>query len=55
VFAEFFDDWLRPFEHFIPVLPDLSDLVEKIEWAVAHDAEAQEIQRAGKVGGQGYC
>ncbi|KAJ7239348.1 hypothetical protein C8J57DRAFT_1565320 [Mycena rebaudengoi] len=29
---EFFNDWLRPFEHYIPVLPALPDLVEKIEW-----------------------
>ncbi|KAJ7084743.1 glycosyl transferase family 90-domain-containing protein [Mycena crocata] len=48
VFAEYFNDWLHPFEHYIPVLPDLSDLVEKLEWAVAHDAEAHAIQQAGK-------
>ncbi|KAJ7701083.1 hypothetical protein B0H17DRAFT_1045961 [Mycena rosella] len=48
IFAEYFNDWLRPFEHYIPVLPDLSDLVEKIEWAVAHDAEARAIQQAGQ-------
>ncbi|KAJ7757664.1 glycosyl transferase family 90-domain-containing protein [Mycena metata] len=47
-FAEYFNDWLRPFEHYIPILPDLSDLVEKLEWAVAHDAEAHEIQQAGQ-------
>ncbi|KAJ6541687.1 glycosyl transferase family 90-domain-containing protein [Mycena capillaripes] len=49
VFAEYFNDWLRPFEHYIPVLPDLSDLVEKLEWAVAHDDEAHAIQQAGQV------
>ncbi|KAJ7259771.1 hypothetical protein C8J57DRAFT_491164 [Mycena rebaudengoi] len=39
-FEEFFNDWLRPFEHYyIPVLPDL---VEKIEWAGSHDAWIQE-------------
>ncbi|KAJ7762319.1 glycosyl transferase family 90-domain-containing protein [Mycena maculata] len=48
VFAEYFNDWLRPFEHYIPILPDLSDLVEKLEWAVAHDAEAHTIQQAGE-------
>jgi hypothetical protein len=47
-FSEYFDDWLRPFEHYIPVLPDLSDLVEKLQWAVANDAEASAIQRAGQ-------
>ncbi|KAJ6573193.1 glycosyl transferase family 90-domain-containing protein [Mycena vulgaris] len=48
VFAKYFNAWLRPFEHYIPVLPDLFDLVEKIEWAIAHDAEAHAIQKAGK-------
>ncbi|KAJ7785122.1 hypothetical protein DFH07DRAFT_763733 [Mycena maculata] len=48
VFAEYFNDRLRPFEHYIPILPDLSDLVEKLEWAVAHDAEAHTIQQAGE-------
>ncbi|KAJ7259754.1 hypothetical protein C8J57DRAFT_1638868 [Mycena rebaudengoi] len=38
-FEEFFNDWLRPFEHYIPVLPDL---VGKIEWARSHDAWIQE-------------
>ncbi|KAJ7665652.1 glycosyl transferase family 90-domain-containing protein [Mycena rosella] len=48
VFAEYFNDWLRPYEHYIPVLPDLSDLVEKLEWATTHDAEAHAIQQAGQ-------
>ncbi|KAJ6579675.1 glycosyl transferase family 90-domain-containing protein [Mycena vulgaris] len=48
LFTEYFDDWLRPFEHYIPVLPDLSDLVDRIEWAIAHDAEARRIQEAGR-------
>ncbi|KAJ7499924.1 glycosyl transferase family 90-domain-containing protein [Mycena latifolia] len=47
LFTEYFADWLRPFEHFIPVLPDLSDLVERLEWARSHDAEARRIQQAG--------
>ncbi|KAJ6479182.1 glycosyl transferase family 90-domain-containing protein [Mycena vitilis] len=49
VFGEYFNDWLRPFEHYIPILPDLSDLVEKIEWAAEHDDEAHAIQQAGQV------
>ncbi|KAJ7158012.1 glycosyl transferase family 90-domain-containing protein [Mycena crocata] len=48
VFEEYFNDWLRPFQHYIPVLPDLSDLVDKIKWAIEHDAEAHAIQQAGK-------
>ncbi|KAF7330127.1 CAP10 domain-containing protein [Mycena sanguinolenta] len=49
IFTEYFNDWLRPFEHYIPILPDLSDLAEKIEWARAHDEEAHAIQQAGQV------
>ncbi|KAF8204220.1 glycosyl transferase family 90-domain-containing protein [Mycena galopus ATCC 62051] len=49
IFTEYFNDWLRPFEHYIPILPDLSDLIEKIEWAIAHDDEAYAIQQAGQV------
>ncbi|KAJ7629030.1 glycosyl transferase family 90-domain-containing protein [Roridomyces roridus] len=48
VFTEYFNDWLRPYEHYIPVLPDLSDLTEKVEWAIKHDAEAHAIQMAGQ-------
>jgi hypothetical protein len=48
VFGEYFNTWLRPFEHYIPILPDLSDLVEKLEWAAAHDDEAHAIQQAGQ-------
>lgn len=36
------------FVHYIPVLPDLSDLYDKIEWAQTHDLEARRIQAAGK-------
>ncbi|KAF7307673.1 CAP10 domain-containing protein [Mycena kentingensis (nom. inval.)] len=49
VFAEFFNDWIRPYEHYIPVLPDLSDLLDKVEWARAHDAEARRIQQTGEL------
>lgn len=48
VFEEYFNDWIRPFVHYIPVLPDLSDLLEKLEWARSHDAEARMIQERGR-------
>ncbi|MBS0625061.1 MAG: hypothetical protein JSS32_03335 [Verrucomicrobia bacterium] len=32
---------LEPYKHFLPVKEDLSDLVEKIEWAKNHDKEAR--------------
>ncbi|KAJ7480350.1 hypothetical protein B0H11DRAFT_2421163 [Mycena galericulata] len=38
-FTEFFTPWLVPYEHFIPVRPDLADLPAKIEWARANDEE----------------
>ncbi|KAJ7227909.1 glycosyl transferase family 90-domain-containing protein [Mycena rebaudengoi] len=47
-FSEFFDDWLIPYVHYIPVLPDLSDLEKKIEWAIANDEEARQIQANGQ-------
>ncbi|KAJ7915991.1 glycosyl transferase family 90-domain-containing protein [Mycena leptocephala] len=48
-FAEFFTPWLVPYEHFIPVRPDLADLPGKIEWARANDGEARRIQESGRV------
>ena len=37
------DTELRPMDNYVPVNYDLSDLVEKIEWLVGHDTEAQRI------------
>lgn len=34
---------LKPWKHYVPVERDLSDLLEKIEWAKANDEEAQRI------------
>ncbi|KAF7314388.1 CAP10 domain-containing protein [Mycena kentingensis (nom. inval.)] len=48
-FEEFFDDWLRPYEHYVPVLPDLSDLVDKVQWALDNEEEARRIQETGKL------
>ncbi|KAJ7836894.1 glycosyl transferase family 90-domain-containing protein [Mycena olivaceomarginata] len=47
LFEEYFNDWLRPFEHYVPVLADLSDLVQKVEWANANPEEARLIQQRG--------
>ncbi|KAJ7577878.1 glycosyl transferase family 90-domain-containing protein [Mycena floridula] len=49
LFTEFFSDWLKPFVHYIPVLVDLSDLAEKIDWAIQNDAAARRIQETGKL------
>ena len=46
------DDWVInqciPGIHYINVKPDLSDLVEKIEWAAQNDAEAKIIAANGR-------
>ncbi|KAJ7758522.1 glycosyl transferase family 90-domain-containing protein [Mycena maculata] len=49
VFDEYFNDWLRPYEHYVPVQADLSDLVEKVYWAMEHEDEARLIQETGKL------
>ncbi|KAF8191966.1 glycosyl transferase family 90-domain-containing protein [Mycena galopus ATCC 62051] len=46
-FQEHFSDWLRPYEHYIPVKVDLSDLVDRVQWAREHDEEARLIQQRG--------
>ncbi|KAJ7641129.1 glycosyl transferase family 90-domain-containing protein [Roridomyces roridus] len=48
LFEEFFNDWLRPFEHYIPVKADLSDLVQQLKWANEHPDEARLIQQRGQ-------
>jgi hypothetical protein len=37
----FFD--MKPFEHYIPVKEDLSDLLDKIQWARKNDEKAKQI------------
>jgi len=36
---------LKPYVHYIPLQNDLSDLVEKLQWAKDHDREALQISR----------
>ncbi len=40
---EYFYKDLIPFQHYIPVNKDLSDLIEKLEWADSNYEEAKEI------------
>ena len=42
-----FENWLKPYEHFIPVEMDLSDLGDKVEWAIQNDEEARKIAENG--------
>jgi hypothetical protein len=39
---------LRPWEHFVPVSADLSDLADRVDWVRTHDAAAAEIARNGR-------
>lgn len=47
-YRQWYYDRIRAWEHFVPVKSDMSDLVEKIEWARAHDAEAGTIAANGQ-------
>eukprot|EP00475_Leptophrys_vorax_P034209 TRINITY_DN54949_c0_g2_i1.p1 TRINITY_DN54949_c0_g2~~TRINITY_DN54949_c0_g2_i1.p1 ORF type:complete len:426 (-),score=84.93 TRINITY_DN54949_c0_g2_i1:47-1324(-) len=40
---EVFEYGLKPWVHYIPVKRDLSDLIEKIEWAKSHDEQCKQI------------
>jgi hypothetical protein len=47
------DSWLmeshlKPWTHFVPLRPDFSDLLEKVEWAIANPAKAENIASAGR-------
>ena len=46
-YVEHFYSDLKPYEHYVPVRRDLSDLVEKIQWARENDDEARAIAERG--------
>ena len=45
---QWYYDRLVPWENYVPVRSDLSDLVEKTRWLMTHDADAQRIGVAGR-------
>jgi hypothetical protein len=47
-FKQWFYDRIRPFEHYVPVKPDMSDLLQKIEWVRSNDSQAREIAKNGQ-------
>lgn len=47
-YYEYFYRDLQPNTHYIPVQTDLSDLIERIQWAKTNDAEAERIARNGQ-------
>jgi hypothetical protein len=52
--TEWYETWLVPFVHFVPVKYDLSDLIEKIEWAKEHDEECSRIAQQGRAFAEKY-
>ncbi len=47
-FRQWYYDRLKPWEHYVPVKADASDLGEKIEWVRANDARAADIAANGQ-------
>jgi hypothetical protein len=45
---QWYYDRLVPWENYVPVAADMSDLVEKTRWLIDHDDEAQRIGAAGR-------
>uniref|UniRef100_A0A5F9D5R0 Protein O-glucosyltransferase 2 n=1 Tax=Oryctolagus cuniculus TaxID=9986 RepID=A0A5F9D5R0_RABIT len=48
IYYEHFYNELQPWKHYIPVKSNLSDLLEKLQWAKDHDEEAKKIAKAGQ-------
>ena len=44
-YYEHFYNELEPWVHYIPLKSDLSDVIEKIEWARSHDEEVWYIHK----------
>jgi hypothetical protein len=44
-YVEYWHSSLKPYEHFVPVREDLSDLVDAVTWVLAHPVEADRIAR----------
>lgn len=40
---EYYTPWLKPYEHYIPVKRDLSDLKSRYQWAETHEKECSDI------------
>ena len=40
---DYFHDHIKPYVHYVPVAPDLSDLKEKFEWAESYPGQARTI------------
>ena len=49
-YYEFFYNEFKPYEHYVPFNRDLSDLLEKIQWAREHDKEVSHVKVKAFVG-----
>lgn len=47
-FIQWYYDRLKPWHNYVPVAPDMSDLVDKIKWLARNDAIAQHIGQNGQ-------
>jgi hypothetical protein len=47
-YRQWYYDRIKPWEHFVPVKANMSDLAEKIDWVRSNDARAEEIARNGQ-------
>ncbi len=47
-FEMWFYPLMRPWEHYVPVAADASDLPERLDWCLSHPAEAESIAAAGR-------
>lgn len=45
--TEWYESWLIPWVHYVPVRYDLSDVMERINWARSHDDECRKIGERG--------
>ena len=47
-YRQWYYDRIKPWEHFVPVKSDMSDLAEKVDWVRSHDAKAKQIAENGQ-------
>ena len=47
-YRQWYYDDMAPFEHYVPVAADLSDLAERLDWCRSHDAESRRIAEQGQ-------
>lgn len=43
LYSEWFDEFIRPGQHYLQVKLDYSDLKSQMQWAMQHDKEARQI------------